>query len=207
LSIDGEAFIECSGLKKVVLGDGVKTIGYQAFYNCLNLDEIVIGKGLEHIGEDAFRDCFPSFEVSANNQYFKSVDGTLYSKDGTTLVKYNGQKKDTVVTIMEGVTTIGYRAFHGATHIEKLVMPSTLLKIDTWSFSECWGLKEVVINNGLTEIGEYAFNYSPELTSIIFQGLSSDWELITLPSYWGYLGTTEVICDNTTVTFENVEPW
>ena len=25
--------------------------------------------------------------------------------------------------------------------------------------------------------------------------------------FWGYIGTTEVICDNTTVTFENVSPW
>ena len=34
------AFEECYYLEKVVIGDGVKSIGYKAFYNCLRLKDV-----------------------------------------------------------------------------------------------------------------------------------------------------------------------
>ena len=56
-SIDSEAFTNCKALEKVVIGDGVKSIGTSVFSSCENLTTIVMGKSLEHIYNDAFKGC------------------------------------------------------------------------------------------------------------------------------------------------------
>ena len=44
-------------VRKVVIGDNVKTINASAFESCTRLDEIVLGNGIEVIGNSAFRNC------------------------------------------------------------------------------------------------------------------------------------------------------
>lgn len=47
----------CSNLKKVIVGDGIKTIPEGCFENCENLNIVVLGKNVRKIGARAFRKC------------------------------------------------------------------------------------------------------------------------------------------------------
>lgn len=47
----------CSNLKKVIVGDGIKTIPDGCFENCDNLNIVVLGKNVHKIGARAFRKC------------------------------------------------------------------------------------------------------------------------------------------------------
>ena len=55
--VGAQAFEMCRNLKKVVLSDDFKGIGFHAFLGCGNLEEIVFSKNLETIDEGAFIGC------------------------------------------------------------------------------------------------------------------------------------------------------
>ena len=47
----------CSSIKKVVINNGVTSIGSYAFYNCTKLTSVTIPNSVTSIGESAFDDC------------------------------------------------------------------------------------------------------------------------------------------------------
>ena len=51
--------------------------------------------------------------VDPNNSQFESLDGVLYSKDGTTLICYPAGKTATQFTIPNSVTNVDNTAFDG----------------------------------------------------------------------------------------------
>ena len=59
--------------------------------------------------------------VGENNTAYKSIDGNLYSKDGTVLIKYAVGNDAKELIIPEGVTTIGEYAIYGGQYLEKIL--------------------------------------------------------------------------------------
>lgn len=57
ISINSNAFEGCNKLKKVVLPNSVKVIGYSAFSGCESLSEINFPNSLTSIGMGAFINC------------------------------------------------------------------------------------------------------------------------------------------------------
>lgn len=64
--------------------------------------------------------------VDERNQYFKSIDGVLFTKDGTTLVFYPMGRKDVTYKIPDGVTLVNCFAFAGCESLEELVVPKSV---------------------------------------------------------------------------------
>lgn len=79
-----------SGLEKVDIPEGVKTIGYGAFYHCDNLSEVVIPDSVTEIEAKAFDNT-----KWLNDWYKFSTDDYLIVGDGV-LLAYKGDKKDYV---------------------------------------------------------------------------------------------------------------
>jgi hypothetical protein len=114
-----------------------------------------------------------------------SIDGVLFSKDGSILKLYPRAKEGDVV-IPTNVTTIGSFAFQncGLTNVvipnsvitieerafannklTSIVIPDSVTTIGMSAFASC-GLTNVVIPNSVTTIKEEAFAYN-KLTSIV----------------------------------------
>lgn len=74
---------------------------------------------------------------------------------GNTLTKYLG--KDEIVTIPNGVTTIGCNAFEKNTTLQKIIFPETLEIIEEKAFLKCARLSEAVFPQNLKKIGGAAF--------------------------------------------------
>ena len=74
---------------------------------------------------------------------------------GNTLTKYLG--KDEIVTIPNGVTTIGCNAFEKNTTLQKIIFPETLEIIEEKAFWKCARLSEAVFPQNLKKIGGAAF--------------------------------------------------
>ena len=56
-SIDNDAFLGCSNLTSVVIGENVNSIGSYSFYNCIKLKNVTIPNGVTSIGFQAFHNC------------------------------------------------------------------------------------------------------------------------------------------------------
>ena len=76
-------------IPKKINGYTVTSIGEDAFLRCYSLTSVSIPNSVTSIGEAAFCGCdsLTSIVVDENNQYYRSIDGNLYSKDGHTLIQ------------------------------------------------------------------------------------------------------------------------
>lgn len=139
--------------------------------------------GIAYLSNDA-----PLYVDAANPKY-KSIDGVLFSKDGTRLISYPRGSTSVSYTLPETVTNIWYGAFWGCDYLEyvslsenlsdigehafsgcsKLSMvrfPATSLRtIGASAFAEC-NLTDVAIPQGVTHIGIGAFSSYDKLASI-----------------------------------------
>lgn len=63
--------------------------------------------------------------VPSKNNYFKSVDGVLYSKDGKILYAYPASKEGSSYTIPDDVEKVCYHAFYGAKSLTSITANTT----------------------------------------------------------------------------------
>lgn len=101
-------------------GDIVTSIAGYAFYNKTSIVRISIPSTIRTIGEYAFLGCSSLLEisVSSSNTAFKTVDGILYSKDGTHLICCPPMRGKTTCTIGKDVSVIESGAFAGVKNLK-----------------------------------------------------------------------------------------
>ena len=161
-TIEDFAFSGCTSLTSVTIPDSVTTIGDYAFEGCTSLTSITIPDGVTSIGNSAFRDCSSLTSITIPN----SVT-TIGSS------AFGGCTSLTSITIPNSVTTIGSGAFSDCTSLTRfngkfasddgrcLIIDETLIKIAPS------GLIEYTIPNSVTTIGNGAFRYCKDLTSVV----------------------------------------
>ena len=128
----------------VTIPDGVTSIGKGAFSGRSGLTRVTIPSSVTSIGwfglyGGEFESCsgLRSFSVAADNPSYKSVSGLLLTKDGKELVAgINGD-----VTIPDGVTSIGDRAFSGCIGLTSVTIPGSVTSIGGSAFVGCSGLQ------------------------------------------------------------------
>ena len=122
---------------------------------CVNADEYVetieIGANVQWIEETAFYNMknLQKVTVDPANQWYRDIDGVLYTKDGKKLLLYPScygrtptGKKDEFsypdgYTVPDGVERIGTFAFLKNSHLRDLTLPSTLREIGDMAFFGC----------------------------------------------------------------------
>ena len=129
-------------IPKVYNGSSVQKIGDEAFAYCTNLTNITIPDSVTNIGSSAFNNCtnLTSIDVSKNNNYYKSIDGNLYSKDGAKLIQYAIGKKQNEFVIPDSVTNIGPYAFNNCTNLTNVIIPDSVTNIEHSAFNNCTNL-------------------------------------------------------------------
>ena len=168
-SIGANAFESCSRLTSVVIPDSVTSIGEGAFQNCDSITGVVIPYRVTSIGANAFEGCssLTSIDVDESNEYFKSIEGNLYSKDGRTLIQYAAGKEDATFEIPYGVTSIGDFALAECNILTSVVIPDSVTSVGIGAFYICRNLSSVVISDSITSISDYAFYACYNLTGIV----------------------------------------
>ena len=114
-SIGEWAFAYCKSLSSLTLPSRVTSLGDWAFRECSGLTSVTIPNNVKSIGDATFAYCsnLASITVDKKNEYYKDIDGNLYTEDGTALIKYAEGKKDSQVVIPGEVKKICDHAFPG----------------------------------------------------------------------------------------------
>lgn len=166
-----------SQIKKVIVEEGVTSIGESAFYDCENLQEVIISDSVVTIGVEAFGECLSLQDVNIPESV-RSIEDLAF-RSCTSLKS---------VVIPDSVTEIGDSAFTGCTNLKNIKLPSGLKEIDFLagctsleqieipdsvtsigyeSFSNCDSLKNIVIPDSVTSIDDRAFTNCDSLESVV----------------------------------------
>jgi len=144
-----------SDVKKVVIEDGVTSIGIRAFNACRNLTNITIPDNVTSIGDFAFYYCenltsvtIPNSVTSIGNSVFENCIAL------------------TNITIPDSITSIGDFAFRYCTSLTSIMIPDSVTSIGNAAFESCKGLTSITIPDSVTSIGNSAFFGCSNLTSI-----------------------------------------
>ena len=162
------AFCDCTSLTNITIPDSVTKIGFVAFSDCSSLTSITISDGVTSIDDSAFWGCtsLTEIKVATENSKYASVNGVLYNKDKTVLIRYPAGKKDKNYKILDGVTGINNSAFSDCTELTSVTIPDSVTSLDG-AFSRCSSLKSITISNNVTSIGRGTFSGCSNLTSIV----------------------------------------
>ncbi len=148
-----------------------------------------------------------SFLVDENNQSYSSIDGILFNKDKTELIKYPFAKGDKKYVIPDSVKTIKEYAFAFCDNLEQIKLPQGLECIEAEAFYSCGQLTEISIPNAVKEISIAAFLYNFSLTDAYYDGTEDEWQKIHFSNKKGYdTETVLVFYPEVTMHFNTVEP-
>lgn len=101
--------------------------------------------------------------INPDNLYYKSVDGVIYSSDGTYLMKCPAGRTG-ILHIPDGVKTIGAQAFTG-THLNTVIISDTVTDIEEYAFSHSY-IEHIVFGKNISYIGENMFTNCLKLKDI-----------------------------------------
>ena len=147
--------------------DGVTGICAYAFEDCANLESITLPDSVTLMGLSVFNGCksLITINVAAGNQNFVSVNGVLYDKDKTAIIRYPARKKDKNYNILNSVRFVHNNAFEDCTNLTSITIPNSVTGISSNAFSGC-SIKSITIPNSATNIYSSTFDGCISLTAI-----------------------------------------
>ena len=148
-------------------GYPVTAIAEKAFQLNKTVRSFTIGSKIRSIGSCAFARCasLTNIYVDRANPYYQSIDGVLYSGDGKTLLSYPTAKAYSSYPVASGTETIGeYAFFHSK--VQTVFLPDTVSTIGDYAFYYAGELSSINFPTALTSIGDSAFFACQSLTAV-----------------------------------------
>ncbi|WP_028517643.1 leucine-rich repeat protein [Ruminococcus flavefaciens] len=107
-----------------------------------------------------------SYDIDKDNPYLTSVDGIIYSKDMTKLIKVPSRYEGKKIVVPDGVKSIEDFAMLNLRNVESIELPDSLEEIKYGAFLDATKLKSINLPENLDFIGDRAFNYCISLEDI-----------------------------------------
>ena len=203
-TIRKEAFSAARQLKKISFVDPELTTGVPALYiyerafrDCTALTDINLPARVQEFGRDdvdpeifhgireAFYACtaLNNVNVADGSALFASVDGMLTNSTKTQIL-YCPVSRRGVLTIPNGITSIGERTFENCKRLTEIVIPGFVEEIGDYAFANCdkatkVTFKKSVGNRSLT-VGDAAFYGCNNLTTVVYEDGSN---VVSLGAY------------------------
>ena len=192
--IGDSAFCDCSDLTSVTIPNSVTTIGNSAFKECNSLTSVTIPNSVTTIGGSAFLYCSSLTSLTIGDS-ITSIGKHAFYKSG--LYSIN-------VTVTDYATFCNNKAVglinmtvllidDKGNEIKNFVVPNNVTSIGDKAFRNCSGLTSVTIGNSVTSIGEYAFFGCSGLTSVT---IPNSVTAIEVSAFRGCSGLTSVTIGN-----------
>ena len=136
-----------NAVKRVVISETIKNIGYRAFADCTELTEIVLTGNITEIGAEAFWGCTALKEI-------KIPDGVELIGDGA----FKGCCFLEKIDVSDTVTEIGNEAFTGCSALKEIKIPDGVYSVGDGAFSGCIALTEITLPEYINVVGNDTFH-------------------------------------------------
>lgn len=123
-----------TAVKRIVIPDGLKTVGASAFRGCENLTRINLPDTVETVGSHAFYNCKSLATASLSNQ-LKTLGAFAF---------YNCKVLG-AVSLPEGLEAIGENAFFNCTALTSITVPDSVTSIGVSVFKGCENLTSLSV--------------------------------------------------------------
>lgn len=189
VDVPRDMFGKCTGLKKVTLKNGVRSIGEDAFRDCSSLEGVIFENTvLEKISDGAFWGCSAlssivlpdSVTEIERNAFFETGLRNIQLPEKLTLIgggAFCNCKNLKQVQLPPQLKELGEGAFFNCENLAQIQLPSQLNKLGGDAFRDCTSLDKIDIPAGLTQIEPDTF-CNTGLTSVtLHEGLTKieDW--------------------------------
>ena len=168
-SIGNYAFSYCSSLTSITIPNSVTSIGGGAFRDCISLSSITIPNSVTSIGGDAFRDCISLPSITIPNSVTSIGSDAFSGCSGLNSVHISDIAAWCKIAFGNNVANPLSRVHNlylNGTLVTDLIIPDGVTSIGNYAFSYCSSLTSVTIPNSVTSIGDYAFYNCSGLTSV-----------------------------------------
>ena len=156
-----------TSIKSIILPESVVSIEKSAFSQSTDITYIYISKTVTDIKAGAFNTQKKmNFEVDPSNSAYSAIDGVLFNKAKTTLIRYSKDQLQATYSIPEGTITIGESAFESNYSLTEINIPNSVTSIASTCFANCTALTFVDLPDSITQLGEYIFYGCSNLLSV-----------------------------------------
>ena len=162
VTIIGEStFIDKRNAIEIILSNTIITIERDAF-PIKYLEEIIITRNVKDIHEETFLgSMIKNIYVDSKNIHYSSVEGVLYNKEKTELIKYPEGREDSQFIMPSGVKKIRSYAIAWNDFLKNIILPTTVETIETSAFAGLSQTKTIHIPSGVKNIKPDAFSGLP----------------------------------------------
>lgn len=184
VDVPRDMFGKCTGLKKVTLKNGVRSIGEDAFRDCSSLESVIFENTvLEKISDGAFWGCSALSSIALpdsvteieRNAFFETGLRNIQLPEKLTLIgggAFCNCKNLKQVQLPPQLKELGEGAFFNCENLTQIQLPAQLNKLGTDAFRNCTSLDKIDIPAGLTQIEPDTF-CNTGLTSVtLHEGLT-----------------------------------
>lgn len=176
------AFSECTNIIHISIPNSMTTINSEAFRGCVGLVSVIISNSVTDIEAYAFEDCNSLKEikipVSAKIQR-SSFDGCS-NIEKVTLTKGTGTMQDYNYLIPSSYQYTPW--YISRNSMKEIIIEEGIKNIGSYAFCESSNITSIIIPNGVTSIGECAFR---DCTSLRTVTLPNSITNIEYGTFWG----------------------
>ena len=171
-SIGDHAFYCCSGLTSVTIPNSVVCIGGYAFYKCTGLTSVSIPNSVTNINYWTFSGCNKLTSITIGSSVrsigYKAFENcsSLTKVIVCNLTAWCGISFEGLGNDDNPLSCAHHLYSDENTEIKNLVIPNGVTSIGESTFINCYSLTSVTIPNSVTSIGESAFSNCIGLTSV-----------------------------------------
>ena len=221
-SISKKTFENCTSLESIKIPNGIEEICSSAFFNCSNLTSITIPKSITNIEENVFertnlRDVYYSgtedewkkIKISYSNEDLKKAtihynapesSDNVNEKDESSLQKSNDNlmwklDENKILTINGTGEMYGYgllfdiETMHNVNaspwgdychDIKSIILNDGITSIGIYAFYDCTNLISVSIPDSVNRIEQFAFSGCLELKDVYYSGTEDTWKTVSI---------------------------
>ena len=163
-------FQNCTYIEKIVISEGVTSLGDSIFDNCTSLTSVELPTTLTYIGNSVFANCtnlisvvIPENVTYMGNGVFNKctnlVDVQIYGKI-TSIGDSAFENCDSLTTFIvpNSVTSVGDNAFGWCDELTEITIPGSVVSLGNYAIWQCEKLTNINLSEGLISIGYYCFD-------------------------------------------------